>query len=166
MSIKSLFLTGFLLVSQTTFCDTAADQAQFDEYFQLVSDQNIGIDVIMSYIKSMSLDALNAKALSVGNLTALHRAVCYNRIAVVDLLVLKMSQEVIDARDVWGRTALHYAVDKHVEIVKFLLSRMSLNAIIIKDNYGKTALDCAIRWEKYDIADMIRVAIQQKSKKV
>ena len=161
MSIKSLFLTGFLLISQTTFCDQVADQAQFDECYCLMrrdSDENN----VIQHINNMSPDVLNMKDRY--GFTILHEAVCYNRIAVVDLLLSKMSQKVIDAKDRCRWTALHWATAyNRTEIVILLISKMSLDAISVKNDKGGTALYFAVWYENVELVQLLLSKMSQEA---
>ena len=183
MFIKSLFLTGFLLVSQTTFCDD--DRAQLDECCRLMRTRGRENDV-MQHISNMSSDTLNMK--NQYGFTILHTAVFSNNVNAVNLLLSKMSQKAIDAqvdKGVFARhiensiifsdfekshkkTALHYATcfnspKARTEIAILLISQMSLDAISAKDGEGNTALHFVVWNQNVELIQLLLSKMSQEA---
>ena len=85
-------------------------------------------------------------------LTALHRAVEYNRNDVVRCLLDNGAS--VDKQDSWGKTALHVACYKdNIDVMRMLLAYGARKDI--QDKHGMTLIQAARRWNRKEALDLL-----------
>jgi len=87
--------------------------------------------------------------------TPLMVAIKNNNIAFITKLLEKYPLDIlIDAKDIYGNTALHYAIDRSLSEATYFLIKAKTN-INAQNNLGQTPLHIAFEKNNYDAADLL-----------